>query len=100
MYLSILSIGFLLAVGNGMGREKAFCSSKFYAEATANPTKFCTAQGLLIHYFSVALALWFVVYSINLLQVNSAFVKHCQQPSKSIHWLLLSVKSATCTSPL
>ncbi|XP_020623285.1 uncharacterized protein LOC110060827 [Orbicella faveolata] len=63
------AIAFLLAVANGMGREKAFCSSKFYSEVQLNPTTFCTAQGVLIHYFSVALSLWFVVYSINLLQM-------------------------------
>jgi len=65
-----LSSVFLVAIANGMGREKAFCSSKFYLEVQLNPTTFCTAQGVLVHYFSVALALWFVVYSINLLQVN------------------------------
>ena len=59
----------MLAVSNGMGREKAFCSSEFYIEAQSNPTTFCVAQGVLIHYFSVALALWFLVYCINLLQV-------------------------------
>ena len=52
-----------------MGREKAFCSNKFMKEALDNPTLFCTVQGVFIHYFTVALALWFVVYSINLLQV-------------------------------
>ena len=53
-----------------MGEEKAFCSSKFLAESSKNPTTFCTAQGVLIHYSCVALALWFVVYSINLLKVS------------------------------
>ncbi|KAJ7394308.1 hypothetical protein OS493_000110 [Desmophyllum pertusum] len=71
LYIQGLSsaISFLIAVANGMGRKKAFCSSKFYKEAGENPTTFCTIQGVLIHYFSVALALWFVVYSINLLQM-------------------------------
>lgn len=71
LYIQGLStaICILLAVANGMGREKAFCSSKFYAESLANPTTFCTAQGVLIQYFSGVLALWFVVYSINLLQM-------------------------------
>jgi len=62
-------ITFLVAVANGMGKEKAFCSSKFFAHAVVNPTTFCTAQGVLIHYFSSAISLWFVVYSINLLQM-------------------------------
>lgn len=63
------AISVLLAIANGMGGEKAFCSSKFLSDSSKNPTKFCTTQGVLIHYFSVALALWFVVYSINLLQM-------------------------------
>lgn len=71
LYIQGLSsaIAVLIAVANGMGEEKAFCSSKFLAESSKNPTTFCTAQGVLIHYFSVALALWFVVYSINLLKM-------------------------------
>lgn len=63
-------LGFLLAVANGVGREKAFCSSRFSSEAHENPTMFCRAQGILIHYFTIALALWFLVYSINLVQVK------------------------------
>ena len=70
----MLSSVFLVAVAYGMGKEKSFCSSKFLPEAQLNPTTFCTAQGVLIHYFSVALALWFVVYSINLLQVNNVII--------------------------
>lgn len=71
LYIQGLSaaISFLLALANGMGREKAFCSSKFFAEAHEHPTTFCTVQGILIHYCSGALALWFLVYSINLVQV-------------------------------
>ena len=66
----MIFLGFLLAVANGMGREKAFCSSRLFSEAHANPTTFCTVQGILIHYCSVALALWFLVYSFNLVQVH------------------------------
>ena len=66
----MLSLGFLLAVSNGMGRKKAFCTSKLFSEAQGNPTTFCKAQGILIHYFQGALALWFLVYCINLIQVH------------------------------
>lgn len=71
LYIQGLSaaIAFLIAVANGMGREKAFCTSRFFSEAHENPTTFCRAQGILIHYFTIALALWFLVYSINLVQM-------------------------------
>ncbi|XP_078375513.1 uncharacterized protein LOC144658891 [Oculina patagonica] len=85
------AICFLLAVANGIGREKAFCRSKFYMEAEANPTKFCTAQGMLIHYFSVALALWFVVYSINLLQMI------CSDSLVSLQGKTYQVKRVVCS---
>ncbi|RMX59811.1 hypothetical protein pdam_00007319 [Pocillopora damicornis] len=72
LYIQGLSsaIAVLIVVANGIGEEKAFCSSKFLAESSKNPTTFCTAQGVLIHYFCVALALWFVVYSVNLLKIK------------------------------
>ena len=53
-----------------MGKEKAFCTSRLLSEAYANPTAFCTAQGILMHYCTGALALWFLVYTINLVQVH------------------------------
>ena len=70
MIVFMFCLGFLLAVANGMGREKAFCTSRLLSEAHANPTAFCTAQGILIHYCTGALALWFLVYTINLVQVH------------------------------
>ena len=73
--LSII-VAFLLAVAYGVGREKAFCTSKFFSEARENPTTFCRAQGILIHYFTIALALWFLVYSINLVQVKEKKASH------------------------
>ena len=69
-------LGFLIAVANGMGREKAFCSSRFLTESVENSTTFCRAQGILIHYFTGALALWFLVYSINLVQVKEKETSH------------------------
>lgn len=71
LYIQGLSalICLLIAVGNGMGKEKAFCTSKFYEEALANPTMFCKVQGILTHYCFSALSLWFLVYAINLVQM-------------------------------
>lgn len=71
LYIQGLSavICFLIAVSNGMGGEKAFCSSEFLSVSLANPTMFCKVQGILMHYCYVALALWFLVYTINLVQM-------------------------------
>ena len=67
---SFLSTALLLAIANGIGRKDAFCTSELLTEAYKTPTLFCKAQGVLMHYASNAVILWFVVYSINLVQVS------------------------------
>ena len=86
----------MLLIGNAMGREKAFCTSKFLAESMAKPTVFCRAQGVLIHYLYTALALWFVIYCIKLVQVDVHLsTKHCHH---SLRYLTVPITSSnTCS---
>ncbi|XP_031571052.1 uncharacterized protein LOC116305309 [Actinia tenebrosa] len=69
-------ISLLIVISNAMGRKESFCSHEFFTEASKSPTNFCVAQGLLIQYFSNVTAMWFIVYSICLLQMicsNNSF---------------------------
>ena len=69
-WVPVVLAAFVMAIGNGMGRESAFCSSKFLSESHLQPTGFCTFQGVVIHYASNALVMWFMVHTINLVKVQ------------------------------
>ena len=81
-----------------MGKEKAFCTSRLLSEAYANPTAFCTAQGILMHYCTGALALWFLVYTINLVQVHLS-VFHSVLKLALIIFYYLNIKLFNCAVP-
>ncbi|KAK3749571.1 hypothetical protein QZH41_019717, partial [Actinostola sp. cb2023] len=86
-------ISLLIVIGNGMKKKKAFCQHEFLNESNEYPTAFCVAQGMLIQYLSNVTALWFIVYSICLVQM--IFSKNTIDPRHSTK-LQHAIAAACC----